>query len=455
MQVASRYTLPPGKLLASAGKKVVDVMAEPDLLQMIHAKLSAARRRQALQTFLSSLPSCVTVLLLLAMVWHLAEPWWTSFRAQPWLTAGVALVAAVLASFAWAMWHWPGRTAAALAVDHAFDLRERLTTIITLRDDQRASPAGQALLAETRRHVAAIDVKSRFPVQLRARQGLAPLGAGLAVVLASLFAWQPNPSEAVAQKKAEQTQQEIPPLDLEALRKEQEERKERLRNFDSEPLLEMVSEYDKLLHQLGQPLEQKDLQLKVQEITRLNERIQKRQEELAKSSELKRQLRSSPALKNQSEGPAQGLQQALADGNLKKAEEELRQLLEKIEKDALSAQERQQLRKQFKELSRKLSDLAQQKEKLEALAKSNVDPETRQREMQRLKQQMEDLAKLQDMADLLEAIQEELQGENKQEVMAKIKALAKEMLGEELSDAELTELQLLEADLEEIQEGFG
>lgn len=430
-------------------------MTEPDLLQLINAKVSAARSRQTLLAFSSFLPSSLTVLLLLAVVWHLAEPWWTSFRAEPWLTAGVAVAAALLASIFWAVWRRPGRTAAALALDHAFDLRERLTTIITLRDDQRASPAGQALLAETRRHVAAIDVRSRFAILPHPRQGLAPLGAGLAVALASLFAWQPNASENVPTKKAEQVHQDIPALDLEALRKEQEERKERLRNFDSEPLLELVNEYDKLLNQLDQPMEQKDLQLKIQEITRLNERLQRRQEELIKSSELKRQLRSSPALKNQSEGPAQAMQQALADGNLKKAEEELRQLLEKIEKDALTAQERQQLQKQFKELSRKLSELAQQKEKLDALARSNVDPETRQREMQRLKQQMEDLARLQDMADLLDAIQDELQGENKQEVMAKIKALAKELLGEELSDAELAELQLLEADLDEIREGFG
>jgi hypothetical protein len=429
-------------------------MAEQELLHQIDAKLAAARRRQMLQLWLDALPTCLALLLLAATAWYLAAPWLALLKLDPWLTAGSALALSLVASIAWSLWRRPSRAAAALAVDRAFNLRERITTIVSLRPDQRSSPAGHALLAETRKHVEALNVPERFPIHLPRREIAAPLGGLLAMILASFFALGPRPATPVVPPK-EEVKQQLPPFNLEALRKENEERKQRLKDLDSEQLAELAQEFDKLLSQADKPMDQKELQLKIQELTRLNEQLKKRQEELAKSVDMKRQLRNDPALKNPEEGPAKALQQALSQGDMKKAEEELKKLMEKLQKDALKPEEKEQLQKQLKELSQKLGAVAQQKQRLENLAKSNADPETKQREMDQIQKDIAQMKDLEEMADKLAKAQQALKDGRRDEALAALKELAEDLKGEELSAEELAELQKLEIDLEELQEGFG
>lgn len=429
-------------------------MAEQELLQQIDAKLAAARRRQMVQLWLNAVPTCLALMLLAATAWYLAAPWLALVKFDPWLAAGAALALSQMGSVAWSLWRRPSRAAAALAVDHAFNLRERITTIVSLRADQRDTPAGHALLAETRKHVEKLDVPERFPLQLPRRQAAAPLGGLLAMILASLFALGPRPTS-VAQAEKEEVKQQLPPFNLEALKKENEERKQRLKDLDSEQLAELAQEFDKLLSQADKPMDQKELQLKVQELTKLNEQLKKRQEELAKNVDMKRQLKNDPSLKNPEEGPAKAMQQALSQGDMKKAEEELQKLMEKIKNDALKPEEKEQLQKQLKELNQKLGDLAQQKQRLENLAKSNADPETKQREMAQIQKDIAQMKDLQEMADKLAQAQQALKDGKRDEALAALKELAEELKGQELSDQELAELQKLEIDLEELKEGFG
>ena len=56
----------------------------------------------------------------------------------------------------------PSRVDAAVAIDRAFHLNERLSTALTLPDDLRETPAGRALIADAIRHVADLDVAAEF-----------------------------------------------------------------------------------------------------------------------------------------------------------------------------------------------------------------------------------------------------------------------------------------------------
>ncbi len=57
----------------------------------------------------------------------------------------------------------------ALEIDQRFALKERLSSAITLDEETRQSPAGQALLADAVRKAERIDVPTKFPINWRQR----------------------------------------------------------------------------------------------------------------------------------------------------------------------------------------------------------------------------------------------------------------------------------------------
>src|SRR4051812_28954724 len=86
--------------------------------------------------------------------------WW------PFAIAGGAslVVAGLIAAFT-----GPDRTDAAVALDRAFGLNERLSTALTLPENLRETSAGRALIADAIRHVADIDVADRFGLSVPRR----------------------------------------------------------------------------------------------------------------------------------------------------------------------------------------------------------------------------------------------------------------------------------------------
>src|SRR5439155_12686638 len=76
---------------------------------------------------------------------------------------------------------------AALSLDSAFGLKERVTTSLTLAPEQAVSPAGQALLADVNQRINDLDVGSRFPVRLSWSAALVPVCAALLAVVAIFY----------------------------------------------------------------------------------------------------------------------------------------------------------------------------------------------------------------------------------------------------------------------------
>src|SRR5439155_14728087 len=88
------------------------------------------------------------------------------------------LVAALIAAFT-----GPNRTDAAVALDRAFGLNERLSTALTLPEELRQTSAGRALITDAIRHVADLDVSDRFGLTLPRRAWLPIIPALLAGVI--------------------------------------------------------------------------------------------------------------------------------------------------------------------------------------------------------------------------------------------------------------------------------
>src|SRR5205823_4026973 len=113
-----------------------------------------------------------------------------------------------------------------------------------------------------------------------------------------------------------------------------------------------------------------------------------------------------PNQRFQENGPAQGVDEALNQGDLEKAQKEMQALADKLKKNELNAEERKQLEKQLDEMQKKLNDAAEQnqlKDKLQKdLADGKLTKEDFDKQMGKAGEQAEKMKDLKDIAKKLE-----------------------------------------------------
>jgi hypothetical protein len=373
----------------------------PSVLQ---EQVARAHRRLFWQTWLNSLPFYWAAFLILAAAWLLVQPLLLGVTATlvSWtIVAGALLVGTGLAvAFAW--FRAPSRTEAALDLDQRFALKERTTTALTLSDEQVQSSAGQALLADVSQQLAKINIPSRFPLSLSWRRGLLPIAAAVLAVLALNIgpALRPN---VVAANSSDQ-------LDLakaDAIQKARADAKKKLeenkkqgqgKSKEIEALeLKMEQVFDKDVD----PKSKEDNRKQVQDIQELekenNKLIKDAQTALLKKDELEKQINAIDDLLTKdkdNKGPAKDLLDALQKGDSKKAEEELQKLRDRLAKNQLTDEEKQQLAEQMEKMQKQAEQMAQQQKELQKLMEEAKNAgelsEEQMKELARRMRQLED-----------------------------------------------------------------
>jgi hypothetical protein len=397
-------------------------------------QVSRVRRRLFLQTLLNALVGCWLGALVLAAGWFLAQPF---FFAEPWpllrwvVLGGLVGTGTVLGVvLAWL--RTPSSLAAALTLDERFGLKERVTTGLTLRPEEAASPVGQALLQDANQRVEPLRVGERFPVRLPWAAVLVPALALLLGLLVLFYKPQPGQAkdagkEAVALNPdlAKEIQQQMKQLQKKPQPRPLDRRK-------SEDLERLEEERDRLARAPTDTREQaKEV---VKEMGALEEQMQKRDKELAQRVDaFKEQMKQAERLSKQEkkDGPAKGIDRALKQGDFKKAQDEaerlrkqlnaeeekerlrkklqdpnldekerdkLKKQLDDLEKNRLNPEERERLRQQLKDLQNQIERLSrdlkeQEKELRDKAERGEIDPEQLERELDQLRQ---NLAKLDD-----------------------------------------------------------
>ncbi len=129
-------------------------------------------RRLRFQRFLSAMVwSWGATLLIVAGVIAVEKFWDRPIPGADWWPFAVAGAVALIAAAVVAVVGGPSRVDAAVAIDRVFHLNERLSTALTLPEELRSTPAGQALLADTIRHVSALDIGALSARGSRAARG--------------------------------------------------------------------------------------------------------------------------------------------------------------------------------------------------------------------------------------------------------------------------------------------
>lgn len=378
--------------------------------------------------------------LLQAVTWPEAPP---SVR---WGVAGGLLAAATAIALARSVWRRPSSVEAALELDSRFGLKERATTWLALSPDQADKPAGQALAADATARVARLRVADKFPLHPSWSAALLPaLGAAVAVAcfflgptLRSLVPDSPDLKKLVQAPEVQQPLEDLKkavfrPRDHQQASKEQKELDESLQKLLQKPL----------------PENQEQVRERVQEMKRLEEKMQDRinslQEQANKMDRLKAQLQklqSADAKKAKSQdGPAKELEDALAKGEMDKALDALDKLQKKLKNDQLNPKELQELAQQFNDLHEKLQRLMNMGDLEQKLQREvdlgNLTPEQMK---DLLAREMENMQDLEELAELLKQLKDRLpkDGAGALEKLAKLRGKLQKM---KLTDEELDDLE--------------
>lgn len=426
----------------------------------IERSVARARRRLFVQSLLNRLFTGWAIGLVVGLGWLLAEPWVVE-TPPTWLKWAVVGGAAALGTIL-AVWRavrtTPTREATALEIDTRFGLRERVTTALTLDARDAASPAGQAVVADAAAKIAPLKVAERFPVRLRRHALAVPALAGCLVTAA--FFYHPDPSrvlaneEAVAAKKTSDQAK----LAANAMKKavpfsKPKAQDELERGGRSEKMKDLENELDNLAEKWAKdpfadtPEKQRE---KVTEVTKMEEKLKEfSREKIEKLSQMEKQLSQLDKLnkdKDFNDGPAKGLNDALAKSDLKKAKDEVDELRKKAKNKDLDKKDQEKLAKQLDKMKDEVEKLSRNKEREEELKKlidkakeEGRDAESLERELEKTKSETKESSEsLQELAESLKRAQQAAEKGDLDELSRELEKVGDQIKGteDELKDLE-------------------
>jgi hypothetical protein len=385
----------------------------------VQRQIRRVARRLFLQTLLDKLVVCLAIALMVSAAWFLAQPYLLDSPPDwlRWVVAGSVVLAGAVVAVILAIVKAPDRLSAALLIDERFELRERVTTSLTLGNRERTSPAGQALLADVNERVTGLDVRSRFPFRLDWWAALVPVAA-IVLTLVALF-YEPTFSQSSASAAANEDKK--PPANAAAIDEKVKELKKRAREQrpdelppKSEMLQQLEEDLDKIANKPRTTKE--EVRERVKELTDVEDEMKKQERQLAdKEQAVKDQLKQMDRLakkQKQEDGPAKDLDKALAQGNLKQAQQEMERLAKKLENNELSKEDQEKLAKQLEDIKdqlERLSRMEDEKERLKELSRQGeLDPEALDRELDRLNDEQKKLEELEELARELDEAKEAL-----------------------------------------------
>jgi hypothetical protein len=378
-------------------------------MDQLREQVARARRRLVLEQFLDRLVWCLLGAFTIAAA-AVAAPRMFIIQNLPanwdmtWFVG--ALGAALIAAIAWTVIRRRSALDAALEIDRRFELRERVSSSLSLAPEEQSSPVGRAVVDDALRAVRRIEVDEKFPVKLNRRAWWPLVPAAFAFLVVTFVDYREasssiDPISAASADKQVKKSVESLRKKLEALQKQAEKDKG----------LKAANGLFKQIEQGTRELTEKQQVDRTNAAVKLNDlakQLEERRQQLGGKDSLKQQLQS---MKNLGAGPAEKAAQAMKQGDWKQAFEEMQKLEKQLRDGKLDAKAQEQLAKQLEQL----------KEKLEAAA------DARQQAMEDLKKQIEQQKQAGNLAKANELQQKLEQLQKQQRQMDRLKQLAQQM----------------------------
>ncbi len=404
-------------------------------MEEIRKQVAVARRRMVTQQFLTIVTWSMFAMLLIAAV-GLAIPkiWVLKVDAMAWMWSwiGGAAAAGLLIALAWTYIVRRAPMEAAIEIDRRFQLKERVSSALSLTPDEMDSEVGRALVNDAVRRVERIDVRDNFALRLNWR-ALLPLLPAVAIFALVVFVPDATP------KKQAQAATETS-AEANRVKKSAQQLKKRLARAEKKDQGKELSDTDLLLKGLQKGLDELSNKANVDRkkaLVKLNDmakHLEERRKKLGGADKMRKQLNR---LKNIQAGPADKIADAMKEGNFQKALDELKNLQDKLSKGEMTDEEKKQLAEQLKQLKDKLQEMVNAHKQ----AKKDIDQEIKKRQAAgdlegagRLQRQLDQLNsmnsqmdRMQQMASSLNQCSQCLQSGDSKNAAAEMGELAKSL----------------------------
>lgn len=425
-------------------------------MEEIKHQVAVAQRRLVTGKFLSVVTWSMFAVLLIAVI-GLAIPKIWVLNVDPvawtWSWIGSALGVGLLVAIAWTYVVRNSAIEAAIEIDRRFQLKERVSSALSLAPDEAKSQVGQALVQDAIRRVERIDVREHFPVSVNWRALLPLIPAAAIFLLCSGLI-----PDATPKKEAQAANSKA--LEKKRVEKSAKQLKERLARAEKKAKDKGLENTDALLKELQKGIDdlankgEADRKKAMVKINNLAKDVKERREQLGGADKMREQL---SGLKNLQQGPADKVAQAMKDGDFQKALNELKNLQEKVKSNKLTDEERQQLAKQLDQLKNKLQEMVDahqqakrdlQEEIKRRTAAGDLDGAGKlQRRLDQLNAMNDQMNQMQQMADSLSQCSQCLSNGDTQNAASQMNELAQQL--QDMQD-QLDELETLNEVMDEI-----
>jgi len=425
-------------------------------MDQLRKQIARARRRLVIEQFLGRLVSCLLAALIVAAV-AIAVPRVIAIEQLPaqwdsgWLIGG--LVGALVAAMVWTFVSNRSPLDAAIEIDRRFDLRERIASSLSLSPDEQSSDAGRAVVNDALRVVNRINVDDKFQLNI-GRRALWPLvPAAIAFVLITFvdFRQAETSADTVATAKTAQQTKNA----LESLRKKMEEQRAKL---EKEKGLEKADGLFKQIEQGARELTQKQKMDPTKAAVKLNDlakQLEQRRQQLGGKEGLKEQFQK---MKNLGAGPADKAAEALKEGDVKKALDEIEELAKELRDSKMDAKTMEQLSKQLEQMKQKLEAAAQAHQQAMNDLQKQIDEQKKQgnlakagdlqQKLDQLQKKQQQMNKLQQLAQQMGQCQQCIEQGDGQKAADSLSQMAQE-LGQIQQD--MSEMEMLDAALDQLE----
>ena len=420
-------------------------------MSRIRALVRQAKLRLALATFGRSFAYTLSAASILSMLVILTKRQMVfPFAVDTILLINFAL--AVISSLAFTWLKMPEEVGVAQEVDKRCNLKERLSTSLSLEGDLAKSEIARALIADTEKSTGQINLTREFPLK---PTRLFCFPCLLVPCMFLLYLWM-DPvgiakAEPVSESKVEEKNQVNEAAKL--LKRQIQQRK---RNASEKGLLEAEKLYGRLESKIDSVIKDPKMDQKQTMIAMndLKKQLEQRSSQLSNPESFKKILAQ---MKGLQAGVGKEMLDAMKKGDYKSAKERIDQLANQLQKEGLSEQEKASLKKELdalgNALKKSIDAATQQKLQLERQLESareagdQAEVARLQEQLQSLDAQERQMQSLREMSDLMESASKSLDNDQLMDASASMEELAQRL---DEMQKEASELKDLESTLGDI-----
>ncbi|HBE71229.1 MAG TPA: hypothetical protein DDW52_24040 [Planctomycetaceae bacterium] len=343
----------------------------------------------------------------------------------------------------------PGLAESAAEVDRRFGLRERLSSALSMPQQDRQSALGEALKSDAERRAETLVVSEHFSFGISGKLLLPLAPALLALALTQLADREPEAKEPqLAQLNIKKVKESTDAL----MKKIQQQRK----RAEEKGLRAAVDMFKKLEGELAKLRKNEKMDTK-QALTKLNDikkQLEDRRKEIGGANELKKHLQS---LSKFEPGPLDDLADSMKKGDMEKAEDALEKLLEKLKSGEMNESDMAQMQKQMDALQKAMEEAAQKHQEAKDAVQQQIDQAKAsgdqqkaaqlERKLERMQAADASMAQMQQMADMLQQASDSMSEGDMQAAQEAFEQMAQQLSEMNDADAELQDLDQLMQEL--------